>query len=161
MISHDDVLACVRVSLGAITASRFFETERGYQGALLGQLSDRLQLPDYGIVEQEHQKQALLHGLTIRPDIIVHEPFNSERHGARTEGNVAVVELKLRARPADALADFESLRAMLDVLRYRLGIFVNIDSAVTHAELVPDDIRGRVVCFAVILSDGIPQVTER
>lgn len=161
MISDDDFLACLRESLAAITAPRFFQTERGYQGALLTQLTGCLQLPDYGIVEQEYQKQALLHGLTIRPDIIVHEPFNSDRHHARTEGNVAVVELKLRARPADALADFESLRAMLDALRYRLGVFVNIDSTATHAGLLPDDLRGRVVCFAVALSNGIPQVVEQ
>src|SRR5256886_12182198 len=116
MISDDDFLACLRESLAAITAPRFFQTERGYQGALLTQLTGCLQLPDYGIVEQEYQKKARLHSLTVRPDIIVHEPFNPDRHGARTEGNVAVVELKLRATPADALADFESLRAMLDVL---------------------------------------------
>jgi hypothetical protein len=83
-------------------------------------------LPDYTIVEQEHQKKARSHRLTSRPDIIIHEPFNS--------AHVAVVELKLRASPAEALADFGSLPEMLSVLRYRVGVFVNIGSAVTHAD---------------------------
>ncbi len=66
----------------------------------MAQLTRRLQLPDYAIVEQEYQKQADLHGMTIRPDIIIHDPFNPTRHHVRTEGNLAVVELKLRATSA-------------------------------------------------------------
>lgn len=151
----------VHDALAAITAPRLFQTERGYQGALLAQLHVQLRLPDHTIVEQEYQKQAGQHGLTIRPDIVVHEPFDSERHRARTEGNVAVIELKLRATAAEALADFRSLRSMLDVLHYPLGVFVNIDSAVTHAELVPQDVRGRIACFAVMLADGVPQIVEQ
>ena len=158
MIELDYLLTCVGDSLAAITAPRLFQTERGYQGALLAQLSRRVELPDYSIVEQEHQKQASLHGLVIRPDIIIHESFDPERHGARTAGNVAVIELKLRATVAEALADFQSLGSMLSVLKYRLGIFVNIDTSVTHANLVPDAIRGRVVCFAVALVNGTAQV---
>ena len=161
MISPNDVLIGVRDALAAITVPRFFQTERGYQGALLGQLHERLRLPDYAVVEQEYQKQAGQHGLKIRPDILVHEPFDFERHVARTEGNVAVIELKLRATAADALADFQSLRSMLEVLRYPLGVFVNIASVVTHADLVPQDVRGRIVCFAVELADGAAQIVEQ
>jgi hypothetical protein len=112
-------------------------------------------------LQQEYQKQAGQHGLTSRPDIVVHEPFDPKRHCARTEGNVAVIELKLRATAAEALADFRSLRSMLDVLRYPLGVFVNIDAAVTHAELVPQDVRGRIACFAVMLADDGPQIVEQ
>jgi hypothetical protein len=160
MMPLDELLACVTESLAAITAPRLFQTERGYQGALLAQLDQRLQLPDYAIVEQEYQKQANLHGLTIRPDIIIHEPFDPGRHGARTEGNLAVFELKLRATAAEALADFGSLESTLRVLGYRFGIFVNIDAAVTHAELVPANISGRIVCFAVALANGTVQIIQ-
>jgi len=160
MISTEDVLRSIRDSLAAITAPRFFDTERGYQGALLGHLEGRLQLPDYAIVEQEYQKQAGLHGLTIRPDIIIHEPFDSERHCARTDGNLAVVELKLRARPAEALGDFQSIRLMLDTLQYPIGVFINIGSTLTYAESLPEHIRERVVCFAVVLVNGAVQLTE-
>ncbi|MBK7664281.1 MAG: hypothetical protein IPJ21_12180 [Sterolibacteriaceae bacterium] len=161
MIPPDDVLRGVRDALASITAPRFFQTERGYQGALLAQLHQRLLLSDDAIVEQEYQKQAGQHGLTIRPDIIVHEPFDPARHHARTEGNVAVIELKLRATAADALGDFQSLRSMLEVLRYPLGVFVNIDAAVTHAGSIPADLHGRIVCFAVMLVRGVPQIIER
>ena len=154
MIVLDELIACVIESLAAITAPRLFQTERGYQGALLAQLDRRLRLPDHAIVEQEYQKQAGVHGLTIRPDIVIHEPFNPARHAGRAEGNLAVIELKRKATPADAVADFESLRSMLELLRYRVGIFVNIDADTTHAELVPASIRGRVVCFAVALVNG-------
>lgn len=161
MISPDDLLRGLRDALTAITAQRFFQTERGYQGALRAQLHERLRLPDHTIVEQEYQKQAGQHGLTIRPDIVVHEPFNPERHSARTEGNVAVIELKLRATTAEAVADFRNLRSMLDALHYPLGVFINIDSAVTYADLVPQDVVGRIACFAVMLVDSVPQIVEQ
>ena len=138
MIPRDALLRCVRESLAAITAPRLFETERGYQGQLVAQLHARLRLHKPAIVEQEYQKQAGLHGLTIRPDIIIHEPFDQELHQARADGNFAVMELKRRSTAAGARNDFRSLRLMLNVLRYRLGIFINIDARVTHADLVPD-----------------------
>jgi hypothetical protein len=160
MMKRDELLACVVESLTAISTPRFFQTERGYQGALLSQLDRRLQLPDYAIVEQEYQKQAGLHGVTIRPDIIIHEPFSPGRHGARTEGNLAVMELKLRATPAEALADFENLGLMLNKLSYQLGIFINIDSTSTHVDLVPAACRERIVCFAANIANGAVTVIK-
>jgi len=159
-IRPDVLIRCIRESLAAITAPRFFESERGYQGALLAQLHDRLRLPDPVILEQEYQKLAGRHQLTIRPDIIIHEPFDPRRHTARTDGNFAVMELKLRATADAARADFESLMSMLTVLNYRLGIFVNVAAAVTHVSLVPSEIRSRVVCFAVALENGTPMIVE-
>jgi len=41
VITPDHVLAGVRDALRAIGAPRLFETERGYQGALLGQLDPK------------------------------------------------------------------------------------------------------------------------
>lgn len=160
MLKPEQVLAGVRVALRGIAAPRLFETERGYQGALLGQLERSLQLPARVIVEQEYQKQAGRHGLTIRPDIIIHEPFDPARHRDRRDGNVAIIELKLRATAAEAAGDFNSLASMLNVLHYPLGIFINVDATATHAELVPPDIRGRVVCFAVALRDGSVTLAE-
>lgn len=155
-----EVLAGVRDALQSITAPRLFETERGYQGALLGQLDRRLQLPARVIVEQEYQKQAGRHGVTIRPDIIIHEPFDPERFADRTQGNVAVIELKLRSTAAEAVDDFKSLGLMLNVLRYSLGVFINIGAERTWAELLPPALRGRVVCFAVHLQDAAVTIIE-
>lgn len=155
-----EVLASVRDALQSITAPRLFETERGYQGALLAQLDRRLQLPERVVVEQEYQKQAGRHGLTIRPDVIIHEPFDPERFTDRTQGNVAVIELKLRSTAAAAADDFKSLGLMLDVLRYPLGVFINIGAERTWAELLPQALRGRVVCFAVHLQDTTVTIVE-
>jgi hypothetical protein len=70
------------------------------------------------------------------------------------------MELKLKAAPAEAIADFESLGLMLGRLRYRFGIFININSTSTHTDLVPIAVRNRVVCFAVALSDGAVTITK-
>jgi hypothetical protein len=160
-VTPAEVLAGVRDALHTILAPRLFETERGYQGALLGQLDRRLQLPARVIVEQEYQKQAGRHGVTIRPDIIIHEPFDPERFADRTQGNVAVIELKLRATAAEAADDFKSLGLMLDVLRYPLGIFINIGDARTWSDALPEQLRGRVVCFAVTLRGTEVEVLEQ
>ena len=160
MPSSSEIIACIKDSLTAITTPRFFRTERGFQGELLVQLSHRLHLTDPEIAEQEYQKRQRDHGLTVRPDIIVHEPFDSTRHRDPTEGNRAVLELKLNATAAEAAEDYEKLAAMIEVLRYPLGVFVNIASTQTYIDLVPQEARGRVVAFAVILQDGKPRITE-
>lgn len=160
MSSASEIVGCIRDSLGAIIAPRFYQTERGFQGQLLVQLSQRLHLLDRELVEQEYQKRQRDHGLTVRPDIIIHEPFDATHHRARTHGNRAVIELKLSATAAEAAEDFDSLAKMIQVLEYPLGVFINIASTVTHANLVPTAIRGRVVAFAVTLQDGKPRVLE-
>jgi hypothetical protein len=156
-----DLVACFRDALAAITAPRFFSTERGFQGELLVQLSQRIRLPDQAILEQEYQKRQHEHGLTIRPDIVIHEPFDPTRFTDRTQGNLAVVELKLCATAAEAAKDFASLATMIKVLHYPLGVFVNIGAAATYAELVPAEVRGRVVAFAVDFVDGKTHVIEQ
>jgi len=160
MSLRKDVLTALRESLQSIGEPRFFETERGYQGALLGELHGRLHLDEPAIVEQEYQKQAGLHGLSIRPDIIIHEPFDPGHHRTRSDGNVAVMELKRRATPAQASADFQSLVLMLGRLQYHLGIFINIDSTRTHYALIPEDVRARIVCFAVAITGRTVSIIE-
>jgi hypothetical protein len=161
MTTPADVLACVREALTAINAPRFFETERGFQGELLVQLAQRLPLSSQEILEQEYQKRLREHGLCRRPDIIIHEPFDAARHASRTEGNCAVLELKLNATPASAVEDFQSLGEMIQILHYPLGLFVNIGSTTTYAELVPESARDRVVAYGVALVDGKTQVVEK
>lgn len=161
MTSTIRIVSCIRASLSAIAAPRFFETERGYQGALLAQLSRRLRLLAPEIVEQEYQKRLQEHGLTIRPDIIIHEPFDPARHAARSRGNRAVIELKLNATPDEAADDFANLAAMICGLRYPLGVFVNIGSTATYASRVPKRVRTRVVTFAVSLREGKVHLVEK
>lgn len=101
------------------------------------------------------------HGLRIRPDIILHEPFDLGRHTGRDEGNHAVMELKRRATPGTAVDAFTNLVAMIDALKYPLGVFINIDSPKTWAESVPESHRARIACLAAHLDDnGEPLVVR-
>ena len=65
----------------------------------------------------------------------------------------------MRATAAEAAEDFTSLVEMIAVLHYPLGIFVNIASTETYADLVPE-VRGRVVAFAVTLQKGKVHLIE-
>lgn len=162
-MDRDIFLEHLTTALRAITTPRFYETERGFQGELLVGLRRAIPggfLPDQAIIEQEYQKRLLVHGLAIRPDIIIHEPFDSSRHRSRRDGNVAVMELKLAATAESAAADMESLVQMMEILEYPLAIFLNIASEVTHADVVPAEWRERIVCFAVSLRNGEAHVVR-
>jgi|SRR5690606_11759465 hypothetical protein len=153
----DALLEAIRESLVAITESRFYENERGFQGQLLIQLSQRTPalIPNnHAILEQEHQKTLEHHGLDIRPDIILHKPFDPAIHQSRKDGNFAVIELKRRAGPKKAVEDFESLHSMLEILRYPIGIFINIGHTKTQVEHVPEKYRGRIIAFATKLTEN-------
>lgn len=163
-MDEKELLIRVRASLQAVITPRFFETERGYQGALVAELSSRIRdlvIADEGaLVEQEYQKTFRQHGLAIRPDIIIHAPFDQERHADRKQGNFAVFELKRRATEAQARGDFQSLLAMMHSLNYPIGIFVNVDSNKTYVDVAPRPPAGRLIVFAVTLRDGAVCLTE-
>lgn len=117
-------------------------------------------LPVGTVIEQEYQKRWRQHGLSQRPDIIIHEPFDPTRHRTSAEGNHAVVELKLKATRAQAVVDFGKLCVIMDVLEYPLAIFVNVGSSVNHVEASPPALRGRLVCFAVWKEGASVKVIE-
>ena len=161
MENQEQFLALLKDALEHIREPRLFETERGFQGELLAQLRNRLDgigLPGAPIVEQEYQKTIPNHGLNIRPDIIVHIPFDRGRAERRNQGNFVAIELKLRSTEDEARADFAKLAQMREVLGYPVTIFINIDSDTTHANLLPDAIAGQTPCYAVRLEDGAPVV---
>jgi hypothetical protein len=152
-------LALFMEALRTIKEPRFFDTERGYQGELLAELRNRLGgagLPGDPVVEQEYQKTIPHHGLTIRPDIIIHIPFERGVSDSRREGNFVAVELKRRASRRQAWDAFENLRQIKEALNYPLTVFVNVDSVNTHAELCPGSIAAQTVCIAVRLEGGHP-----
>ena len=83
----EEFLAALHSAMLSITEARYFESERGYQGALIAQLEIRLaglSFADRPIIEQEYQKTFPAHGITIRPDILLHVPF--ERGRLKTDG---------------------------------------------------------------------------
>lgn len=156
-MDKDALITHIEAALRTIVHPRFYKTERGFQGELLAALREvipRDLLPEPAIIEQEYQKRLDRHGLNIRPDIIIHEPFNPTKHAGTDDGNIAVIELKRNATRASAEGDFASLVSMMDVLAYPIGVFVNIDAGATHADALPEAAKGRVTCFAVYLQDG-------
>lgn len=159
-----ELVNVIAVALTSVTDPHYYEDERGFQGELYAQLRMRLRdiaLPQGALLREEYQKRLAEHGLRIRPDIILHEPFDPGRHRRRDEGNYAVMELKRRATPGTAADALTNLCAMINTLNYPLGVFINIDSPKTWAELVPEAHRTRIVCLAAHLNEnGDPLVVR-
>jgi hypothetical protein len=154
---QEQFLTVLRQSLENLREERFFQDERGFQGALLQELSQRVAhgaFPGDPIIEQEYQKRLPLHKIRIRPDIIIHVPFERGVAEERDEGNFVAMELKRRATAKKAKEAFANLAQMKKALKYPLTIFINIDSEQTHAALCPKSIAGQTACFAVRFEDG-------
>jgi len=154
-MKKESFLKIFKDSLRAITDKRYFSTERGYQGQLLIELNKRLEIepifPSEVIVEQEYQKVLEKHGITIRPDIIIHIPYEEGIYPNRRTGNFIVIQLKLRASESQAREDFDKLDLMFEKLEYPLGIFLNIDSNKTFFDCYSGNYKDRLHCFAVQL----------
>jgi hypothetical protein len=150
-------LALLRQALENIREEQFFRDERGFQGVLLQELSKRLAhgvLPEDPIIQQEYQKRLPLHGIRIRPDIIIHVPFERGLAAERDEGNFVAMELKRRATAKRAKGAFANLAQMKKALKYPLTIFINIDSDETHFAVCPKSIASQTACFAVRFEGG-------
>ncbi|MCD9006301.1 hypothetical protein LDO31_08645 [Luteimonas sp. XNQY3] len=118
-------------------------------------------LPEGALLREEYQKRLVQHGLRIRPDIILHEPFDPDRHLGQDQGNHAVMELKQRATRGTTAEASINLVAMIDTLNYPLGVFINNDSLKTWIESVADSHRTRIACLAAHLDgNGDPQVVR-
>ncbi len=159
-----DAIKTLVSAIERVRESRFFSTERGYQGQLVAEL-DHLLGGESGeltrpIVEQEYQKRAKLHGITLRPDIIVHIPFERGVSPSRRYDNYLVVLLDLSANQKEAEEDFGQLSTICSKLDYPIGAFVNIAST----NLWLPDYGGKTDDsfilheFAVTLHDGCPQI---
>jgi hypothetical protein len=155
------LLAALEQSLGSITEEVLYGDERGFQGALLHELQVRLGRgvsPEDPIIQQEYQKRMRHHGIKIRPDIIVHVPFERGTVEGRDKGNFVAIELKRRATAKAARQALASLAQIKEALKYPLTVLINVDSAETHARLCPASIADQTVCFAVRLQAGVPVV---
>ncbi len=156
LLSVDAFLALFKDALSAIKEPRFFDTERGYQGELIFELRKRLPFAAFEgepVIEQEYQKTLPKHGITIRPDLIIHIPFERGTTATRINGNFVAVEIKLRASAEAAEGDFESLRLLKERMGYPITIFLNLDSSETHTSRCPAIIAEQTACFAVCLRD--------
>jgi hypothetical protein len=152
-------LAALEDALRSISEEVLYRDERAFQGALLHELNARLGhgvLPEDPVIQQEYQKHLRHHGIKIRPDIIVHIPFERGGMDARDEGNFVAIELKRRATTKRARHAFASLAKMKRALKYPLTVFINVVSEETLAALCPKSIAGQTVCFATRLEEGKP-----
>ncbi len=161
-MDNEQLIDAVGAALIAVISPHYYEDERGFQGAFYAQLHYRLQemvLPEGAMLREEYQKKLSQHRLRIRPDIILHEPFDPARHLGRDDGNHAVIELKRHAITRTAKEALESLVAMIEALNYPLGVFINVDSTRTWSELVPEAFRTQIVCLAISLDEsGAPRL---
>jgi hypothetical protein len=124
------IIRAINLALDKVKHQRFFENERGSQGEFKSNLKEELGivLPADTIIEDEHQKRLKDHGLRLRPDLIIHVPYDKTRNPNRKSGNYVVFALKRRATENVAVEEFEKLDKMIKVLDYKLGVFINIDS---------------------------------
>lgn len=143
-------------ALKLVVHPRFFENERGFQGQFQAHLQHAGAAPVDAIVEEEHQKTIGRHGITRRPDIIIHVP--TPDGGNVRLGNFAVFALKRRASAAEAADDFEALDDMIDALDYQLAVFVNVDDTRTHSAEYAGTHQDRLHFFAIRLENGTSHV---
>jgi hypothetical protein len=154
--AHETFLRGLENAILRVQNSRYFETERGYQGALIAELQNELSSFNWenAIIEQEYQKRFAPHGIRVRPDIIIHVPFDSDEHNTHGEGNFVVFELKLNARESAALTDLDNLSQMCSLLNYPLGVFININATSSHIENYMGENKDKLIGYSVTLSDG-------
>jgi len=128
-----DPIQALYIAITRIREPRLFSTERGYQGQLAAEIDKVIEGEPNSIerplVEQEYQKTAELHGITLRPDIIVHVPFDRGVSPTRQHDNHLAILLKLAATKQGAEEDFKKLETICSVLDYPIGAFVNIASS--------------------------------
>ena len=138
-------------AIASVRNPRFIATERGYHGALYCALRYALDrrslLVGDCILEMEYQKSAR-HGLSQRPDIILHVPAELSGGSVR-DNNRAVWALKRDASASDAHEDFDKLDEMCQVLRYSMAIFVNVASTRTHLDSYRGQFPERLHAFAI------------
>lgn len=156
------ILDAVTEALHAVTHPRFLRSERGYQGrfycALQAALDVRGILQDGLILEMEYQKSSK-HGLTQRPDIILHAPAE-ETEATVSENNIVTFALKLNASPERATEDFRKLDEMCTTLRYEMAIFINVNSEAHHLACYAGPHRDRIHSFAVTFRPGEQRIAH-
>lgn len=157
-----DAIKTLLAAINRIQEPRLFATERGYQGKLASELDRLMDGEPSGIerplVEEEYQKRARVHGIRLRPDIIIHIPFDRGVSPTRQHDNHLVILLKLAATQERADKDFTKLSTICSALHYPIGAFVNIDSAnlwLPHFTAKADG-SFALYEFAVTLKDGQP-----
>ena len=163
-MNQEHFLQLLRSALQAIQEPRFYETKRGYQAELLVQLRARMEegpiWPGSPLVEQEYVQSAAAHGLDIRPDLLLHCPFDRGVFQDRRQGNYVAIELKRRANKQAASQDYARLDRICAVLDYAMGIFINVDAKQIFLPEQGGQAGDRLHGFAVELRQGQVHIQE-
>jgi hypothetical protein len=154
----ENIELAITRALSKITNPRFFETERGFQGEFKSKLESEIgkELDPNSIFEEEYQKIIKHHGLRLRPDLIIHNPFHQEKNPDRRHGNHIAFAFKLKSNQKSAQEDFQKLDKLIGFLNFELGVFININSRKTFYETYTGDRKPNIRCFAVeMLNDAV------
>ncbi len=150
------ITATTLKAVSLVRNPRYFRTERGYQGAFLAALGNELTaagVVGHGVIpEEEYQKTFGRHGITDRPDIIVHIPTAPSSDSVRT-GNLAVYALKLQASADDAKDDFDKIDRIISHLNYAQAFFININSSESYLAEYSGPFNKKIH-FISVLPDG-------
>jgi hypothetical protein len=97
---------------------------------------------------------------TLRPDIILHIPFDRDVSPTRRYDNFLVILLKLSADQTRANEDFSKLSTICMALDYPIGAFLNVASTNLWLPHFTQKPAGNFTLyeFAVSLHDGQPQI---
>jgi hypothetical protein len=161
-----DLMAATLKALGNIKDPTLFLDERGYQGEFKSKLDRILEThfpPDDFATPQvrvEYQKRAEAHGIILRPDLIIHVPFERGVSPTRKHDNYVVMLLKRAPSRAKAMENFASLEVICSTLNYPIGVSISIASAKKWLPEVPPEIPSSFVLHEinVTLQDGKPVI---
>ncbi len=141
--NHAPVVDTIGDAIKQVKSKRLFNSERAFRGQLQANLDKMLRernlISNHVLVEEEYQKRKGDHGISHRPDLIIHIPIETGLTKTRKEGNFVAFELKLRANQDDVAKDLRKLDDYINVLNYSLGIFVNIDGKESFNVVVSND----------------------
>ena len=153
-------------ALGKIKDPTLFADERGYQGELKSRLDRELALniseDDFAApqVREEYQKRADLHGIELRPDIIIHVPFERGVSPTRKDDNYMVILLKRCAGRTKAMKNFDSLETICSTLNYPVGVSINVAYPKLWIPELPPQVPSSFTLheIAVALVNGKPAI---
>jgi hypothetical protein len=78
---NQDLICTIANALKSVKNTRFFTSERGFQGQFHAELEnlfrERDLIPNQAIIDEEYQKTIPNHGISHRPDLIIHIPFEN------------------------------------------------------------------------------------
>ena len=161
IISKEFVIQSTIEAMANIRNTRFYKSERGYQGEfhrLIASLLNIEGLENDGIIlENEYQKRLIIHRTRQRPDLIMHIP-REITNDSPDENNITVWAFKIQSNLDNALNDFAKLEEMFEYLNYSYGIFINISSSDNFLSHYSGQYNDRIFSFATKIRSDVIEI---